>query len=467
MATASEQRITGRRPLSAPQRTALLSVLAAAALVVLKLVTGLLTGSLGLVAEALHSGTDLVAALLTFLALGVSGRPADRDHPFGHAKAEHLAALGEAGFLVLVSIAIAVQAVLRLVDGDHGALDPSLVAVAVVVVVIVIDASRATISRRASRRHGSAALAANALHFASDLVGSAAVLAGLLLARAGFPQADPIAALVVSVLVVSAAARLMRRNVDVLMDRAPEQAELTVRGAIARAEPTVEVERVRVRQAGGRHFVEVTVGIRADAALGQGHAAADAVEAIVVDVLPESDVVVHVEPRAAGGDLRERASGAALTVRGVREVHNVTLSSVDGRQELSLHLKVPAGEPLAAAHRAADAVEEAIRGAVPEIDVVHTHIEPLGVPREGRLPSDADATAAEKAIRAAVLARTGRPARAVSLRREDDGLIAYVTITLPADEPVADAHRAAQQVERDLLASLPEASAVVVHTEPR
>jgi cation diffusion facilitator family transporter len=466
LAAATQRRTALRRPLNAPQRTALLSVLAAAALVVLKLVTGLLTGSLGLIAEALHSGTDLVAALLTFLALGVSGRPADRDHPFGHAKAEHLAALGEAGFLVLVSIVIAVQAVIRLVSGDHGALDPSLAAIAVVVVVIGIDASRATISWRASRRHHSAALASNALHFGSDLVGSGAVLAGLIFARAGYPGADPIAALVVSALVVSAAIRLMRRNVDVLMDRAPAQAELIVRDAIARTEPSVVVDRVRVRQAGGRHFVEVTVEVSADAALGQGHAVADAVEAVVTEALPESDVVVHVEPRVEGGDLRERASGAALTVRGVREIHNVTLTRVDGRQELSLHLKLPGGETLAAAHRTADTVEAAIASAVPEIDVVHTHIEPLAVPHEARRPSRGDAVAAEEAIRRTVLARTGRPPRDLSLRRDPNGLVAHVTIALPADEAVAAAHDTAQGVERELLASLPQAAAVVVHTEP-
>jgi cation diffusion facilitator family transporter len=464
---ATPQPTTARRRLSAPQRTALVSVFAAAALVAIKLVTGLLSGSLAFIAEALHSGTDLVAALLTFLALRVAGRPADRDHPFGHAKAEHLAALGEGAFLVLVSAVIAVQAILRLLRGDHGHLDPSLYAVAVIALVILIDATRAAVSWRAARRHGSAALASNALHFGSDLVGSTAVLAGLLFARAGYPEADPIAALVVSALVVSAAARLMRTNVDVLMDRAPEQAELTVRGAINRAEPSVDVRRVRVRQAGGRHFVEVTVGMRADAALGQGHAVADTVEAIVAEELPGSDVVVHVEPRAEGGDLRERASGAALTVRGVREVHNVTLTRVDGRQELTLHLKLPPTESLAAAHATADAVERAIRGAVPEIEAVVTHIEPLGVPREGHRPAEADAAAAEEAIRAVVLERTGEPPRSVTLRREEDGLVAYVTIALPGDEAVATAHETAQAVERDLLASLPEAAAVVVHTEPR
>ena len=130
----------------AQERTALWSVVAAATLVALKLVTGLLSGSLGLIAEALHSGTDLVAALLTFLALRVAGRPPDREHPYGHGKAEHLAALGEGGFLVLVSALIGVQALVRLVQGgDHG-VDAAWWAIGVVAVVIGIDASRATIS---------------------------------------------------------------------------------------------------------------------------------------------------------------------------------------------------------------------------------------------------------------------------------------------------------------------------------
>jgi cation diffusion facilitator family transporter len=452
--------------MSPQQRTALLSVFAAGVLVVLKLVTGLLTGSLGLVAEAMHSGTDLVAALLTFFALGVAVRAPDKDHPFGHGKAEHLAAMTEALFLILVSVFIGYLSVSRLVSGgDHG-LNPSLAAVGVILVVIVIDAMRATTSLRASRKYHSAALASNALHFGSDLAGSVAVLIGLLLARAGFPEADPIAALLVAGLVISAAVRLIRSNVDVLMDRSPEEADLVVRGAIAEAEPTIDVERVRVREAAGRHFVEVTVGVKADAALGQGHAVADAVEEAVHDALPDSDVVVHVEPRTHTGDLRERVTGAALTVRGVREVHNVSVARVGDRQELSLHLKLPRDISLEEAHAAATAVEEAIRSAVPEVDLVHSHIEPLSEPHEGGRAIGTDAAAAHDRIRAIVEERLGQAPRDVQLRSGDNGLIAFVTIALPAGEPLSTAHEIAMQVERDVLAALPGVEEVVVHTEP-
>jgi len=205
------------------RRTALVSVFAAVALIGLKLGIGLATGSLGLLSEAAHSGTDLVAALLTFFAVGVAGRPADRGHQYGHGKAEHLAALGEAAILVLVSLFIAWRAVLRLTGHASPHVDAAWYALAVVGVVILVDVSRTIVSARAARRYESAALASNALHFGSDLAGSVAVLVGLVLVRAGHPKADAVAALFVAVLVLLAAARLMRRNVDVLMDRVPAE----------------------------------------------------------------------------------------------------------------------------------------------------------------------------------------------------------------------------------------------------
>src|SRR5438132_4594554 len=238
--------------MSPQRRTALLSVVAATALIALKLATGLATHSLGLVSEAIHSGTDLVAALLTFFAVGVSGRPADVTHQYGHGKAEHLTALAEAAFLSAASVLIAVRAVERLAGSSPPRVHATWYALVVVVVVIAVDVSRLSVSWRASRRYRSAALASNALHFGGDLVGSWAVLVGLLLARGGHPNGDSIAAVFVAVLVLAAAARLIKANVDVLMDRAPAAAEMAARAAIARLGPAVQLRRLRMRQAGGR-----------------------------------------------------------------------------------------------------------------------------------------------------------------------------------------------------------------------
>jgi cation diffusion facilitator family transporter len=362
---------------SPQRRTALVSVLAAVVLIALKLAAGLVTGSLGLLSEAAHSGTDLVAALLTFFAVGVAVRPADLGHPYGHGKAEHLAALAEAAILAAVSLAIAGEAGVRLAEGG-AEIDVGWFALAVIGVVIVIDASRATVSLRAARKYASPAFATSALHFGSDMAGSTAVLVGLLLARAGHTWADAAAALFVSVLVLAAAARLIRSNVDVLMDRAPARAHDAVRAAIEELEPGVRLRRLRMRRAAGRHFADVVIGVPPAAAVEQGHAAASAVEDAVERVVPGSDVVVHVEPEESKAALRERAHAAALRVARVREIHNIAVLEVGDRTEVSLHLKLPGGLSLAEAHEIATEVESEILAALPEVGAVQTHLEPLG-----------------------------------------------------------------------------------------
>jgi cation diffusion facilitator family transporter len=200
------------------QRIALASVAAAAALVAIKLVVGLLSNSLGVLAEAIHSATDLAAALLTFFAVRVALRPADRDHPYGHGKAEYLSALGESVILIAASLGIATESIIRL-TGNGGTVDVHWYTFAVLLLVIAIDLTRSIASRRGAHRHQSAALGANALHFTLDLIGSVAVLIGLVLVRAGYPDADSVAALLVAGLAMFSAGRLMNNSVNALMDR--------------------------------------------------------------------------------------------------------------------------------------------------------------------------------------------------------------------------------------------------------
>src|SRR4051794_12975658 len=362
--------------MSPQRRTALVSVVAATGLLTLKLVAGLASHSLGLVSEALHSGTDLVAALLTFFAVGVAVRPADPAHQYGHGKAEHLSALAEATILVVASLLIAWRAITHLAGTSETRVEATWYALLVIVIVLVVDVTRTLVSIRGARRYRSAALQANALHFAGDFLGTTAVLVGLLLVRGGYPRADSAAGLFVAVLVLIAAAGLMKRNVDVLMDRVPTDAEEAARAAIVGIEPPVELRRLRMRQAGTRQFADVVISVSPAAAVGQGHAAADRVEAAVHDVLPGSDVVVHVEPHDEAAT-RDRAHSAALGVPGVREVHNVIVLDVDGEMEVSLHLKLPGELTLEQAHEVANQVEAPIALAVPEVDDVQTHIKPL------------------------------------------------------------------------------------------
>jgi cation diffusion facilitator family transporter len=451
---------------SPQRRTALVSVLAAVALVVLKLVTGLTTHSLGLISEAAHSGTDLVAALLTFFAVGVSVRPADRGHLYGHGKAEHLAALAEAAILVLASLFIAWRSVARLAGSTQGQVNPAWYALAVLVVVIAIDLVRAVVSARAARRYTSAALQSNALHFASDVAGSMAVLIGLILARAGYHDADSVAALFVAVLVLVAAGRLMRRNVDVLMDRVPADAYRAAQLAIAANVPGVTLRRLRMRQAAGRHFADVVIGVPPGAAVGQGHAAADAVEEAVQRALPEADVVVHVEPEVSEGELRERAQAAALGVPRVREIHNVSILTVGGHTEVSLHLKLPGTLSLDEAHAVAEQVEAAIIDALPSVDAVQTHLEPLAEAAVGRQPPVAAVVLSEQAVLRIVREETGSVPRELRFLETTSGLIAFLTLGLDPHVELSEAHATASSIEERIRSERPEIAEIIVHTEP-
>lgn len=447
--------------MSPQRRIALVSVGAAVALMGIKLGTGLASGSLGLISEALHSGTDLVAALLTFFAIGVAGRPPDRSHPYGHGKAEHLAALAEAFVLLLVSIAVGALAVARLAGWIEIETSTAWWVFAAVGVVVVIDVSRTLVSMQAARRFASAALASNALHFGSDLLGTLAVFGGLLAVHAGWPAGDSLAALFVAFLVVTAAARLIRRNVDVLMDRAPVDAVRAARAAIATLDPPVEVRRLRLREAAGRTFTDVVIGVSPGAAVAQGHAVADRVEEAVQGALPGSDVVVHVEPAGEEAALRERVRESAMSVSRVREIHNLSVIELPDGVDVSLHLKLPGELPLDEAHAIAEEVERAIIEGVPEVVEVQSHLEPLSEPAAGRESYD-DPAEIERLVRET----TGAPPRAVRFLHTDEGLVVFLTLVLDPAESLAAAHATASSVEKQIRTTVSGVAAVIVHTEP-
>jgi divalent metal cation (Fe/Co/Zn/Cd) transporter len=332
-------------------------------------------------------------------------------------------------------------------------------------VVIVIDASRALTSARAARRFESPALASNALHFASDLAGSLAVLVGLVLVRAGEPKADAIAALFVAGLVILAAVRLARRSVDVLMDRASGEAAVQVRSSLAQL--PVEVRRVRVRHAAGHDFVDLVVGVPPDVGVAQAHALADEVEDAVTSALGRADVVVHVEPTAPEGNLRERVTAAALAIPDVREIHNVRVIHTGAHYELSLHVKLPPGLPLQDAHAVVSRLEEEILAAVPELTHVHTHMEPLSDDTDWASTPPRSEVADQRAVVDEVVRRyTGSGPSAVRFRDAEAGRIALVDIALPPDQPLRVAHARAGEIEEAVRVRCPQLVDVIVHTAP-
>ncbi len=446
----------------APSRTTIVSIAAAALLMTLKLVTGLLSGSLGLVSAGVESSGDVVAAVFTYFAVRIGGRPADRDHPYGHRRAENLGALGEAGILVVGGLFVAIAAVKRAAHGG-GALDASWYLFAVMGVAVALDFSRTVVSLRAARRFGSPALRSNAFHFGADMAGSVAVVIGLIAARAGFPRGDSIAALVVAALVFAAAARLIVVNARALMDTASAEATDAAERAVLALSPDIELRRLRLRESAGRYFADVVVAVPPGRAVVEAHQAADAVEAAIGEALPESDVVVHIEPRRRGLDLRDRVLAAALSEPLVREAHDIAIFEGSRGIFVSLHLKLPDEVTLRDAHDVAERVEQTIRNQTGVIDV-QTHLEPLERPIA--LASGTADRREVRAIEELVARHTEAKASTVRVLPTDSGEVLLVTVQVGDRTTLTEAHQLASDLEEDLRAHLPAIAEVVVHTEP-
>ena len=431
---------------------------------VLMLGTGLVTGSLGLVSSGIESTGDVVAAVVTFFAVRLGSRPADESHPYGHRRAENLSALAEATILLAGGIIVVVEAISRLTGGG-GSLKAHWYVFAVIGVAIVVNISRALVSRRNARRYHSAAFRSNSFHFAGDMAGSIAVLVGLILVRAGFEDGDAIAALIVAIIIFAAAGRLLFENSQVLMDSAPAAAQATARDAIAALAPEIELHRLRLRESAGRYFADVVVAVPPGRAVIEAHAAADEVEQAVERVLPNSDVVVHIEPRRRGLTLRDRVLAIALGDPAVSEAHDITIFEHGDHVSVSLHLKLPADSTLQEAHEVAERVEHAICR-LPAVSDVRTHLEPLEQPIAADTTARRDDPRTVETIKAIVHDMTGAPAHDVRLLPTETGSVLFITVPVGAAASLADAHQIASDLEEALRERLPEIADVVVHTEP-
>lgn len=448
-------------------QTALVSIGAAVVLVVLKLGTGIATGSLALVSAGIESSGDVVAAILTLLAVRLGGQPPDREHPYGHRRAENLAALGEAAILTGGGVYVVIEAVGRLSEGGDNGFDPRWYVFAVIGVALAVDLSRVTISLRSAKEYKSAALRSNAYHFAGDMAGSFAVLLGIAAVALGFQQGDAIASLLVAAIIFTAASRLIYENARVLMDTSPLEAQAEAEAAI-RALDDVELRQLRLRESGGLYFADATIGAAPDQALVASHRVADRVEAAVHTALPDSDVVVHVEPLREGLDLRARTLAIALAEPAVQEAHDIAIyrRESDGRCDVSIHLKLDATTPLAAAHEVAERIEATLRRES-DVDDVQTHLEPLEAPLMATVVEDDAATAW---IAVVVEERTGAPPRRLKLLATDRGLVVFIDVVVSPEATLEAAHDLARRLEQEIRRNRPEDSSrivdVVVHTEP-
>lgn len=373
------------------------SVLAAIVITGLKTVVGISTGSLGILSEAAHSALDLIASLLTFFSVGVSDKPADAEHQYGHGKVENFSAFVETGLLLLTCAWIIYEAVLRLFF-RHIEIEPSIAAFAVMLFSMVIDWWRSRALGRIANKYDSQALEADALHFSTDIWSAGVVVLGLLLVMAGryyqidwLRDADPIAALFVAGVVVSVSWRLARRTIDALLDAAPSGVRSQIYDAVSRLDGVLEVDRVRIRRAGNRYFADLAVGLARTVTFQRSEQLATAVTESVRKILPDADVTVQPLPRAQHSENIFDRIRAVATNRNLN-VHDISVQDLGGRLHVEQHVELDERMTLKEAHDQVTELEADMRQDVPEIAEILTHIEsePATIEKPEELVGDAE-----------------------------------------------------------------------------
>lgn len=454
------------------RRVALRSMLAAACMTVLKLAAGIVSGSLGVLSDAAHSALDLAGSAITFFSVRVSDKPADEDHTYGHGKVENLSAFFEAGLMAISCAWIIWEAVERIRRNTYE-LRYSAWPVLVLLGSITVDYWRSRALRRAAEQTGSPALATDAFHFASDIWASLAVLAGLLATWAGIAwhvdwlrYADPVAAILVSVMILRITMQLTREAIGALTDQISAETRLQVIGEAERVPGVIAVEQARVRRSGPNYFADLTLALPRRYTFEHTGELVRAVTEAVQRILPKADVVVHTVPRQPRAESifdRVRAVAARNNVA----VHDLSVQSQQGKLHVELHVELDETLPLVEAHSFVSAMEAEILRETPEVDSVLTHIE--SEPATIELPEEMveEDRRIEKALReAAAHYDQIIDVHQIKVGRTRDHVSLSCHCTLPDELPMHRVHEVITALEDEFKLECPEVHRVTIHPEP-
>jgi cation diffusion facilitator family transporter len=444
---------------------AAISIFASAGMAAAKFVVGIAIGSLALISEALHSSVDVVATVVTWLVVRVSDLPADEEHHYGHGKIESLSALGVIAMLYVLAGGILVQAWSRLTEG---APPPAVSAIPFVVLLIDIAVNfwRARALHRAARDTKSQALAADALHFASDVLGSIAVIIGLALTAFGYRWGDAAAAIAVAVMISLLGLRLGRSTIETLLDRAPEGAAQKATAAINSVPGVVGVERLRVRMVGPTHFIDAIAEVPRTYPIDRVEQIKRTAQEAVTKALGDADLTFTAVPVARDNEsVRERIM--VIARNSGLAIHHVTVHDFGGRLSVSIDLEVDGEMALTAAHDIAHELERSIREDFGEDVEVDTHIEPL----EPELPFGTDAAPGRVEAVTAALSRFAADGAIhdihnVRVRNTDAGEIVNFHCRAAPSMSVIKVHENVDEIERALRRAFPTIKRVISHAEP-
>jgi cation diffusion facilitator family transporter len=446
-------------------RVAAISIFASAGMATAKFAVGIAIGSLALISEALHSSVDVVATVVTWMVVRVSDLPADKEHHYGHGKLESLSALGIIAMLYVLAGGILVESYSRL---REGAPPPTLSVIPFIVLLldIAVNFWRARALHRAAHETRSQALAADALHFASDVLGSVAVIIGLALSGLGYAWGDAAAAVGVAVMIAMLGLRLARSTVETLVDRAPEGVSEQATAAIRAVAGVVDVERLRVRMVGSTYFIDAIVQVPRTYPIDRVEQIKRRAQAAVAKALEDADLTFTAVPVARDNEsVRERIM--VIARNSGLAVHHVTVHDLGGKLTVSIDLEVDGDMALTAAHDIAQGLERSIRDEFGEDVEVDTHIEPL----EPELPHGTDAAPDRvETIRAALsrFAADGaiHDIHSVRVRDTDAGEIVNFHCRAVPSMSVIKVHENVDEIERALRRAFPTVKRVISHAEP-
>jgi len=460
-------------PDDAPEKTAVALASAAAALLMtlLKLLAGLLTGSLGMLSDAAHSALDLIGAALTYMSVRVSGKPADEEHPYGHAKVENLSAFVETFLMIGSSLWISYEAIERILHRDF-AIHYSAWPLAVLALSMGVDYWRSRQLRGVAKRTGSDALEADAIHFSSDIWSSAAVFLGLCLSWVGaklhlgaLRYSDSVTAILVSLLILRMSWRLGSRTTGALLDSIPVEMRSRVLAEVRHVDGVLGVDQARMRKAGTAYFADLTLSLSRQLTFQHTEQLVEEATAAVRRVLPGADVVIGTIARETVTEsIFDRVRAVALRNNVV--LHDVSVQRFDSKLSIEQHIEVDERLPLREAHRFVRNIEDEIRQELPQVDRVLTHIEsepatielPVSLARDrqmetqlrkvaGTLPQILD-------VHEVVVSRVG------------DRFLLSCHCTMPDDLAMQKVHEVITTLEARFKSDCPEVSRVMIHPEP-
>ncbi len=449
------------------QHVALTSVLASLLLTIMKLVVGIMTGSIGIISEAAHSALDFGAAALTLFAVKMSDKPADTKHHYGHAKVESVSALIETGLLVVTSIWIIYAAAERLMAGTTE-VKVTWYAVAVMVISIVVDFSRSRALSRVAKETNSQALEADALHFSSDILSSAVVLLGLFCVSLGITWADAVAGIAVALLVGWAAFSLGKKTIDVLIDAAPEGLADRIEEITMAICGVIAIDKIRVKPTGPQVFIEMAICVNRTLSVEKVQRICAEIEKKIQEEFPVGDITINTRPIALNSEtIAERVHVISLNHN--LHAHNISTNLAEQKKQISFDVEIDQQLTIKQAHDTVNRLEDELHREFDEELDICIHLDPLRNDDRytGSLQPGEKELVNNTIIKASQSIENIQDVHDILIRKSEEGKL-FITLhcSFNDDALLEDVHYLTSQLEGAIYRSMPNAGRVIIHAEP-